>query len=83
MYSHLGDLPEAARCYQRSLELYRDLGDLYRQAEVLTHLGDTLHAAADVTAARETWQQALTILTDLDHPEADVVRAKLRQVIEV
>ena len=83
VYSHLGDLPEAARCYQRSLELYRDLGDLYRQAEVLTHLGDTLHAAADVTAARETWQQALTILTDLDHPEADVVRAKLRQVIEV
>jgi DNA-binding SARP family transcriptional activator/Tfp pilus assembly protein PilF len=83
VYSHLGDLAEAARCYQRSLELYRDLGDLYRQAEVLTHLGDTQHAAADLTAARETWQRALAILTDLDHPEADLVRAKLRQMVEV
>jgi hypothetical protein len=28
-------------------------------------------------AAREAWQQALYILDDLDHPDADKVRVKL------
>jgi hypothetical protein len=31
-------------------------------------------------ATRDAWQQALTILDDLDHPDADTVRAKLHQL---
>jgi NB-ARC domain len=42
-----------------------------------THLGDTYHATNDLDAAREAWQQALTILDQLDHPDAGQIRAKL------
>jgi hypothetical protein len=44
----------------------------------LNRLGDVRLAAADPDAARTAWQRALAILADLDHPDADDVRAKLR-----
>jgi hypothetical protein len=49
----------------------------FHEADTLTHLGDTRHAAGELAQAREDWQQALTILEDLQHPDADQVRAKL------
>jgi tetratricopeptide (TPR) repeat protein/transcriptional regulator with XRE-family HTH domain len=74
---HLGNLAEAAACYQRALSIKREDGDHFQEAETLTRLGDTRHAAGQVTEAREAWQQALAILEDLQHPDADKVRAKL------
>ena len=74
---HLGDLAEATACYQRALSLYRESGDRFSEADALTRLGDTHHAAGEVAQAREAWQQALAILEDLQHPDADQVRAKL------
>lgn len=50
------------------------------QADALGHLGDNDYAAGDSSAAREAWQQALAILEDLGHPNADQVRHKLRQL---
>jgi hypothetical protein len=47
------------------------------EADVLIHLGDTQHAAGDLTDARAAWQHALDIFTDLDHPDTNTVRAKL------
>jgi hypothetical protein len=41
-------------------------------------LGDTHLAAARPDEAHEVWQQALAILEELDHPDADEVRARLR-----
>jgi hypothetical protein len=35
------------------------------------------HAGGDHEAARDAWQHALAILDDLEHPDADTVRAKL------
>ena len=75
---HLGNLAQAAGCYQRALSLIGEAGDRFDEAEVLIHLGDTRHAAGELAQAREAWQQALDILDDLDHPDADQVRAKLR-----
>jgi hypothetical protein len=43
----------------------------------LAHLGDTLHAADDRPAARSCWQQALAIIDDLEHPDAEPLRDKL------
>jgi predicted negative regulator of RcsB-dependent stress response len=43
-------------------------------------LGDAYRSARDRTAARDAYQQALTILTDLDHPDAEKVRTKLNQL---
>jgi tetratricopeptide (TPR) repeat protein/DNA-binding XRE family transcriptional regulator len=74
---HLGNLAEAAVCYQRALSLYRESGDRFQEAETLTRLGDTRLAAGQLPQARQAWQQALAIFEDLQHPDADQVRAKL------
>jgi tetratricopeptide (TPR) repeat protein/transcriptional regulator with XRE-family HTH domain len=74
---HLGNLAEAAACYQRALSLHRESGFRFDVANTLTHLGDTRHAAGELAQARQAWRQALAILEDLQHPDADQVRAKL------
>ncbi|MGY5128265.1 ATP-binding protein [Streptomyces nigrescens] len=78
-YAHhqLGHHAQAVSCYQHAHTLFRDLGDRYHEADILTHLGDTHHAAGNASAAHDAWQHALAILTDLDHPDADTVHAKL------
>jgi hypothetical protein len=53
------------------------LGARYHLACTLAGLADTQHDAGDSAAARDAYQQALTIFTELDHPDADTVRAKL------
>ncbi|MEN3361419.1 MAG: hypothetical protein V7637_5401, partial [Mycobacteriales bacterium] len=78
-HHHLGQYGQAVDCYQHALALYRQVGDRHREAGVLGYLGDTQHTAGDPAAAHESWRQAVRILDDLRHPEADRVRAKLRQ----
>jgi tetratricopeptide (TPR) repeat protein len=81
--------PERAIGYlEQGLAISRELGDRSREATVLTHLGDAHHSAGHVTAARESWRQALTVLggfsvlpsagTGASHPSADQIRARLR-----
>ncbi len=79
---HLGNLAEAVACYQRALSRYREGGDRFYEASTLIHLGDARHAAGELAQARNTWQQALAILVELDHPNADRVRAKLAGAAE-
>jgi DNA-binding SARP family transcriptional activator len=74
---HLGNLAEAAACYQRGISLCRESGFRFLEADTLAHLGDTRHAAGEMAQAREAWQQALAILEDLQHPDADQIRARL------
>lgn len=76
-HHHLGQHTQAITCYHQSVTLFRDLGDCCNEAETLAHLGDAHHATGNHPAARETWQQALTIFDQLDHPNAETVRAKL------
>jgi tetratricopeptide (TPR) repeat protein len=76
-HHHLGDHAEARACYQRALDAFRELGDRHYEATVLTRLGQTLRGDGDPAAARDAWQRALDILDDLDHPDADHVRAEL------
>jgi tetratricopeptide (TPR) repeat protein len=74
---HLGHDTDAITSYHHALRLARDRGDRYLQAWTLTHLGDTHHATGNQHAARDTWQQALTILEELDHPDVGPLRTKL------
>lgn len=78
-YAHhrLGGHKQAIDCYERAIDLYEQLGIRYYQAVALAHLGDVLHTIGDVDRARTNWHRALTTLDELDHPEADQVRAKL------
>jgi Tfp pilus assembly protein PilF len=81
-YAHqqLGNLSEAAVCYRSALDLHREQGGRWGAAEALGHLGDTQHAAGNFAEARAAWEEALVILTDLQHPDADGIRAKLREL---
>jgi hypothetical protein len=60
-----------------------ELGDLWGQAYCLINVGDAHDEAGDLRAARETWQQALEMLGDLQHPDADRVRARLHDTADL
>ncbi|WP_238012921.1 BTAD domain-containing putative transcriptional regulator [Dactylosporangium sp. AC04546] len=64
-HHHLGDLAAAVSCYEQALTLVRAAGDRYNEADILTHLADTLDAAGRPDSAREHREQAETILAAL------------------
>ena len=76
-HHHLGHHAQAIACYQNALDMSRYLGDRYQEADTLGNIGDTHLATDDGCAAGGAWRQALTILDELGHPEAEQVRAKL------
>jgi DNA-binding SARP family transcriptional activator/tetratricopeptide (TPR) repeat protein len=78
-YAHhlLAHHAEADECYSRAVDLFHQLGDRYNEADTLVSLGDARLAAGDPDAARATWTRALRILTDIAHPDADIVRDRL------
>jgi DNA-binding SARP family transcriptional activator/Tfp pilus assembly protein PilF len=75
---HLSRHADAIGCYERALGLLQEVSDRYEQAGILTRLGDTHQARSDGGAARQAWQQALAILDDLQHPDAEQIFARLR-----
>jgi tetratricopeptide (TPR) repeat protein/DNA-binding XRE family transcriptional regulator len=76
-HHYLGNYSQAIDYHLQALELGRQLGDHYTEAETLTRLGDAYQAAAEPDAAQDAWRQAVAILDDLHHPDAAQVRAKL------
>ncbi|OLE27748.1 MAG: hypothetical protein AUG49_04370 [Catenulispora sp. 13_1_20CM_3_70_7] len=64
-------------CHRHAIDLCREHGDRYYEADSLTNLGDTHQAAGDRDAAQAAWKHAPHILDDFKHPDADRVRAKL------
>ena len=72
-----GQHTKSAACYERAVAVYRNQDDRYELAATLTRLGDAHHAAGATVAAGDAWRQALDILTELRHGDADVVRTKL------
>jgi tetratricopeptide (TPR) repeat protein len=73
----VGEHRQAISYYQRAESLSREFANRPLLAEILTHLGEAHEAAADPGAAGQAWQEALVVLTDLNHRDADHVRAKL------
>jgi DNA-binding SARP family transcriptional activator len=76
----LGRHAEAIAYHQRALELFREVGDEFYVADTLVHLGSVHADTGDHEFARRTWLQALDILDELRHPDAEDVRAKLREL---
>ena len=79
-YYQLGDYVQAASCFEEAVRLFGQFGDRCGQAWALAHLGDARFAVGCPETAREAWQQALAVLDDLRHPDAEPVRTKLRQL---
>jgi DNA-binding SARP family transcriptional activator/tetratricopeptide (TPR) repeat protein len=76
-YLHLGRHAEAIDRLSRSAHLLRRLGDRYNEAHVLIHLGDAYRDAGRCAAGVGAWQRAESLLHELDHPDAEDVRARL------
>lgn len=76
-HEHLGDHRQAIAAYRRGAALYQELGNRFDQAVALTHLGNACRAIGDVAIARASWQNALAVFEQLQHPNADQVRANL------
>ncbi|MET8156980.1 BTAD domain-containing putative transcriptional regulator [Sphaerisporangium sp. NPDC005289] len=78
-YAHhqLGHYEEAVTRYRQALELYRRSGSMYYETRTLSRLGDAYQAMGDPAAAQHAWRQALSILDNLSHPDATLLRAKL------
>jgi DNA-binding SARP family transcriptional activator/tetratricopeptide (TPR) repeat protein len=76
-HHHIGDHRRAIADYEGALRLFRQGADRYAQAQVLGHIGDAHLAMGERDAARAAWRDALAILHELDHRDADPVRAKL------
>ena len=79
-HHHLGHRAEAVDCYRHSVDVYRELGDRYNAADSLVRLGDAHLGAGDTRAAHAAWLEALDLLTDLQHPEAGAVRARIHRM---
>ena len=77
-YRRLGRTTDAIACFQQSLSAFREVGDQYNQAEILTHLAAARQADGDARAARDCLRKALAIFTELNHPDAALVSAQLR-----
>jgi len=75
---HLGRLDEAIGSLRTALRTIEGFRPGYYQTTMLVHLGDAYHAIGEPGLADQAWQDALTILEDLNHSDADQVRARLR-----
>jgi DNA-binding SARP family transcriptional activator/tetratricopeptide (TPR) repeat protein len=78
IHHQLGEHERAVTCYQQAVGLYRELADRFNEADTLDHLGDVQLSAGNAEGAERTWAHALRILNELDHPDGDRVRVKLR-----
>ncbi|MGW0653514.1 AfsR/SARP family transcriptional regulator [Streptomyces umbrinus] len=80
-HHHLHEHDRALTCYEHALELYRAIRDRSLEADTLVHIGDTRHAAGEHERAADAWRQALDILDDIGHPDAEMVRGKLKDAV--
>ncbi|HEV2783723.1 MAG TPA: BTAD domain-containing putative transcriptional regulator [Actinophytocola sp.] len=78
VHSGLGHRGEFIAWYRQALALLRDVGDRFGEAHTLTNLGEAHRSHGDIAAATGAWSRALSILDELDHPDAEQIRAKLR-----
>jgi DNA-binding SARP family transcriptional activator len=77
----LGRVAEGIACIRDSVSMFFEMGEPYEAADVLAQLG-TIHLRyGDRALARECWVRSVRLLTELGHPDADDVRAKLAALV--
>ncbi|MCR6484325.1 tetratricopeptide repeat protein [Amycolatopsis sp. OK19-0408] len=77
----LGRLDEGIACIRESVEMFFAMDEQYEAADVLAQLG-TIHVRyGEPALARECWLRSVRLLTELGHPDADDVRAKLAALV--
>ncbi|GHG16098.1 MULTISPECIES: AfsR/SARP family transcriptional regulator [Amycolatopsis] len=79
----LGRLEEGIACIRDSVEMFFAMDEQYEAADVLAQLGQVYLRHGDAAQARECWLRSVRLLTELGHPDADDVRAKLAALVVV
>src|SRR5581483_4960957 len=74
----LGNHEEAVACQSRAVEMFGAAGYRLWEARSLVDLGDIHQTTGDNARACLAWEQAASILDELNHPEAAQVRARLQ-----
>ncbi|MEU9456902.1 BTAD domain-containing putative transcriptional regulator [Streptomyces sp. NPDC048277] len=82
VHHRLGHHDNAIETYYQAIEAHRDVGNRWGEGHTLRHLGDLHQKTDEPDAARTIWQQALTLFEELDHPDAEEMRNKLRALDE-
>lgn len=77
-YALMARYQEAASHFEQAVAACRDLGDRHDEAAILRDLGAAAKAAGEPAKAEACWTQAAALLTDLRHPDAEVVEAELQ-----
>jgi tetratricopeptide (TPR) repeat protein len=77
-YARMARYAEAITRFESALALCRDIDDRHDEAKTLVDLGRAQHASGDANAARDSLEQAITILTELRDPDVEAVRADLQ-----
>ena len=80
IHHRLGRNGDAIAYYRRAIGHYREVASRYYESRTLTRLGELHRATGDPDAARQAWKQALDILAELRHPDAEPVRARLDEL---
>jgi tetratricopeptide (TPR) repeat protein len=77
IHHRLGCYEQARFDYRQALNHSREHGRRSEEGETLACLGDLHLSADDPQAAREAWQEALVILSELEHVRAAEIRGRL------
>ncbi len=78
-----GRFTEAARHAEQALTVSREITHPYGEAQSLAALGKALHGMGETHRGRESLTRALDIFTRLGSPEADDIRALLREFDQI
>jgi DNA-binding SARP family transcriptional activator/tetratricopeptide (TPR) repeat protein len=76
-HGQLNHPDEAITCCERAVRIYGDLGDRYLQSHALACQGDLHREFGDSQAARRAWERAFALLTELNHPDGNELRARI------
>ncbi|MEV4756437.1 BTAD domain-containing putative transcriptional regulator [Micromonospora sp. NPDC049559] len=76
----LGEPVRAIEAYRRSAELRHEINDRHQEAQTLTRLGLVCRDSNDLPGAARALRQALTITSEMRHPDAEVIGRLLAEV---
>ncbi|MFF9486017.1 BTAD domain-containing putative transcriptional regulator [Streptomyces sp. NPDC014676] len=80
VYRRLHRYDEAVEHYHQALKTHRDIGNRWGEGHTLGNLGDAQLGAGESEAARGSWLEALAILSECDHADAEKVRERLARL---
>ena len=79
-YHQLGDYQQATAYYERAIGCLRELACRHEEAVTLARLGDAHLGFGHPERARRSWEQALAVFDEENHPSAGPVRCRLQRL---